>query len=653
MRLLKAFDFFGTTFNPTVAYNEKNNSVLGAVFGIFYIIIAIMLTYTFGWVLIEKNRPAVSTQTIINYDKRSNYSLPFAINNNTYPKPSVRDINLTRDEVLQKGKFLGENIARVYDISFLFSVNINNRGIKFTKELQMNKCNPRDFTQKAESSNDFRNIDDSNCFHRSTLAGENFDLLNAGEFEYRKVIIETNNCENSTGIKEDCLSKEQQHFFFTHFVYEYHYYYPVISFDAKNFLKPFADEVEHKSIKLIINPQPFLLTQKISVQDNLISTDSGVFTEYLTGKYMQSIKTIKFVLGESLKDFDYSNDVKRQKFHRIEFNLAAASIDIVRSYPKLQTILAQLIGMLYIINWIFKSFLQNIYEHQTKELLLHQIFHVTEPLINELELRKKQELSGNEMMKIEDDSSKPQPGAEKAEGNNASEVDAQQGNKIIDISSIVLQPNDQNNSSSLKESIKNLDGDNIMIPNDLKGKKSVFASYLQRNYIDKDKVGKELRAKKSVQNSMEVTKNMTKKQIPKKNYSLTNKSALLLSLGEHICLVYLCCCVSERTQKIENFYQLLNYYMKDYTDICNITNNIYEMEKMKYLLMDEDQASIFSLRTKIHVKENLQKHSNNFSTYYYFLRDLNDFVDIDGVKMDILKRENQKTMNRRLINTTI
>ncbi len=625
MKVIKIFDFFGNTFSPTVAYSEKQTSSIGGILGILYIIIGAFLAYFFGWTIIVKDKPNVTTQSLVNYDKKSNYSLPFAINNNTYAKPTLAEF-LTPDEMNKKKEFLDSNIARVYDISFLFEVNINNRGIKFTKELQMEKCKPRDFTQKAETSNDYRNIDDSNCFHRSQLPGESFDLLNAGEFEYRKVIIETNNCENSTGVKEDCLSIKDQNFYTQYFSFKYDYYYPVISFNPKNFLKPFADEVEHTSMRLLIYPQPFKLTQKISVQDVVVKTDAGIFGEVLTHKYMQSIKTIKFILSESLKEFDYAKDVKRQKFHKIEFNLAAATIDIERQYPKLQTIISEIVGMMFIIAMMFKAFLQTIYDHQTRELLIHQIFHVNEDLINEIE----KGLSEEQPVRAE-------PVNQANPGNNSSiELAKQGGDKIIDISVDIMKEAGSNVPDAQPS-----------------GKRSIFTNYLKQQYFEKDKVGKQCRALKNVNNSMEVTKLMSDKTIPKKFYSLTDKESNLLSFCDHCCLTYCCCLACGRSRKIKNFYETLELYTKDYTDICNITNNIFEMEKMKYLLMDEDQAAIFSLRTKAHVKQNLQNQSSNFSRYYYFLRDLNDFVEIDNIKCDILEREHQKTFNQRLINMTI
>ncbi len=92
-------------------------------------------------------------------------------------------------------------------------------------------------------------------------------------------------------------------------------------------------------------------------------------------------------------------------------------------------------------------------------------------------------------------------------------------------------------------------------------------------------------------------------------------------------------------------------FIDQYTDMLNITNNIYELEKLKFLLLDEDQIALFNIRCKINVDRNDQNISN-FSRSYYFAKDLNDSIDENQIMNELKDRSSQKLLNKRLIDST-
>jgi len=76
------------------------------------------------------------------------------------------------------------------------------------------------------------------------------------------------------------------------------------------------------------------------------------------------------------------------------------------------------------------------------------------------------------------------------------------------------------------------------------------------------------------------------------------------------------------------------------------------MEKLKYLLMDEDQVAIFNYRSKIEVSK-CYLNGSKFNNFYYFMKDLNDNVDFDQIKNELVERDNQKRFNLRLKNLSV
>ncbi len=100
-------------------------------------------------------------------------------------------------------------------------------------------------------------------------------------------------------------------------------------------------------------------------------------------------------------------------------------------------------------------------------------------------------------------------------------------------------------------------------------------------------------------------------------------------------------------KRITKYYEKASELVREYTDILNIAHNLYEMEKMKFLLLDEDQVAIFNLRNKLEIERN-EETTNKFSKFYYHCKDLNDSVDINQIRQALLQRKKSKQFNKKL-----
>ncbi len=145
--------------------------------------------------------------------------------------------------------------------------------------------------------------------------------------------------------------------------------------------------------------------------------------------------------------------------------------------------------------------------------------------------------------------------------------------------------------------------------------------------------------------------NSPKEITSKKKYASSGEDNTLLNFWDHFLLCYFPCCIYGRKLKISNYYQKVEVFIDEYTDMLNITNNIYELEKLKYLLLDEDQIAIFNIRSKINVERD-EANISNFSKGYYFVKDLNDGIDEKQIMNELELRTTQKKLNKRLIDST-
>ena len=129
---------------------------------------------------------------------------------------------------------------------------------------------------------------------------------------------------------------------------------------------------------------------------------------------------------------------------------------------------------------------------------------------------------------------------------------------------------------------------------------------------------------------------------------MVDDSQILLNFWDHFFLSYCCCCISGRVRKVNDYYNNISDEIDEYTDMLNITNNIFELEKLKYVLMDEDQVALFNSRSKVQM--DIKKvDTSSFSKFYYFTKELNEDVKINELVKNISLRETDKKFNQKLV----
>lgn len=67
--------------------------------------------------------------------------------------------------------------------------------------------------------------------------------------------------------------------------------------------------------------------------------------------------------------------------------------------------------------------------------------------------------------------------------------------------------------------------------------------------------------------------------------------------------------------------------------------------------MNEDQITLFNLRNKFHF--NGSEKSNDFSDFYYFSKDINEEINLEEIKKSLLSSEENKELNKKLVNMDI
>ena len=140
-------------------------------------------------------------------------------------------------------------------------------------------------------------------------------------------------------------------------------------------------------------------------------------------------------------------------------------------------------------------------------------------------------------------------------------------------------------------------------------------------------------------------------EVKKGKYNISSDECMLLSFWEHFLLTYLCCCVCGRTKKVNDYYKSISNDVDQYTDMLNITNNMMELDKIKYLLMDKDQTAYFNTRSKIQL-DPAKVATSEYSKYYYFTKQLNEDVKLDEIDRSLGCRYEDKVFNRKIRDLT-
>jgi len=426
-------------------------------------------------------------------------------------------------------------------------------------------------------------------------------------------------CENNTKFRKyanDCISTEQQNYYLTNYEIRTYFIYSGLAYNLSNPYNPLSLYLDIFYSKFIINPQADITKVANFVELNrfIVNTDIGYFTNNTLQSEGQQINSISYLVGGSPYARGYIDNYWRKVYTEVIFYCSKSNIVMNRSYPKVQDVIANAGGILGLIAFLVQNFLQVIYDSKAKELIIHQIFY----------LDYEDENSGAPCDKEFNKCNLGLNGKRESV-----EID-----KNIDNSRINIVNGEKANSS------------NEMVP--ISSCKKLELSMHKKKTCLLKRPNPNSPVEKKISTARENLLESKGKNIPKTKYAPFVEEKVPLNMFDHFILSYLCCCACGRLKKIATHYKEVEEIVSSYTDILNMVQTSFEMEKMKYLLMDEDQVAIFNLRSKVSFERD-SPNSSEFSKFYYFSKDLNDNIKTDQIQQELLERPNQQRFNARLV----
>jgi len=489
-------------------------------------------------------------------------------------------------------------------------------------------------------------------------------------------------CKNSTTI-DNCFSYKDQDYYLSRYDYRFIYYFPGYNFKPRVLGKgAFEYFLDFFYTNVLAYPYFYPTTHYLNIQKVKLYTDVGILYDELESQESQRVKSNYYSVGGSPYEQDPIDKILKRKINQLIINVDTTTKIITRSYPKIYEVITKVIGVSIVVGYCIQIFLQKIYDSTTQELILHQLFDITEDTVNdidnenvdfsnsknyeniynknsskEISLENLKKVSTHDQnLKILEGKSELEKMEEELKNKEISKQKSNDKEKLNDKEKVIDKINDKENmkrNSLVSFSDFNSKLKMKKISNDI----NLDNSGVRLNEIDKNeakKYGADFQiipamkiptAVKFIMKSYEVEKEGGGPTFS--NYGVSTYDKCLLSFCDHLTLTF--CCACGKAAKIKQYYDKVNEIVYSYSDILNITNLMFEFEKLKYLLLDEDQAAVFNYRSKIEVSKNSKKGSK-FSSFYYFLKDLNDSVDLNIIKKELLERDNQKRFNERLIN---
>ncbi len=620
---IKFFDIFGNSFTPTVSRSSQSESIIGGIFGLFYIVFYFYMFWVFGKDLYYKKKPIQIKELHTNNTRSIDLKLPLGFNVMTKNSIAMSNGSSYKFDV---------DINRIFTIDAIYKNYTNDQKNYQKQKLKM--CDKKEF----ESNLEFLSEDDEKIINSSVCLDYSQKVILYRRYPYkdRKYIgIYFYECVNSTENNNRCLSQEEKEFYYQHFYFRVYLIHTGLKYSPGNHGHPFERHYKYHDTRLNIYPYFISSHNYVFIENNILDTDDGLFGQNFIKHEHQDVHHQSRHIGG--KRYSYFKGKVRKRFFHFSIRLSPNFIYDQRIYIKLQDVIALVTGLMSLLAIGFKYFLQKVYDSKTKELIIHQIFNIDEELIDKKLSERAKKIANNEDKK-----------KEKAIPNVSSrEIELNTFKSQLEIAnqtreSLYLDHNLSHNNEALiynKKHITSQANNSIQIPN-----RSIVGNNLSSLPLRESRPSLALNAILQAR--------LKEEEISKSNFS--SKGKALLTNCDHFMLIYCCCILPKRTKKIANYYKGLSNITSEYTDMLTITNNIFEMEKLKFILFDEDQTALFNYRNKVNVKSDIHVSKflnikDNFTEYFYFTKNLNNAIDLRELKIELKNRNNRDTMNSKLI----
>ncbi len=387
--ILESFDFWGNSFTLTVGNSSKQNTLLGSIFGIGYIIVCLFFSWRFGNDLFYRKSPNLLSHIDVDGETKFDFLLSFGY---SYYVTNLFNPNRTIDIDVRKKDHeflkLKKNMERILTVQSAYLDG------GFAKEIGMKECNdPKLHLNFGGEHGQLKGLDMSLLTQSTCLDSHSFAMFlykRNGDKRAKTIEVSVYECANSTENDiSNCLSKEKINYYLQNYELRPFYIFAGLIFEPHNYTTPFMFYLETFYSKLIPNSR---VTHYLDVQQVRLTTDAGWIVFDNDTRLSQRIEKQSYLVGGN--NYQKGIDrVERRIVNQVVFTASKNTLNYRRAYTRVQDIIANVGAVVGIVAFFLQMFLQNIYDSMTREYLIHQIFHIDENTLLESSAKQKFERS--------------------------------------------------------------------------------------------------------------------------------------------------------------------------------------------------------------------------------------------------------------------
>ncbi len=393
------FDVYGSSYSPSIGGKDHEVSIPGGVAGIFFLYATIHLIVTYSENMILKNDPNIVERKVMNAtDIRINLTLSFSYKISLQLKDNYIE-TMTKENRDNELKFLQKNFERLFTPQIFHEVKSEvtdaqnktrvNRDYRPIEEKPCNtsKFGPLTPREKEEIGNskclDIHKNSDIELYQSPADPHSKFVLIN---------VYKCRNHVNSTGSK-NCFTEKQQIDYFKRYEFNVYVRHSGLIFKPREAYKPFEHFYGLIFFRLI--PSKHSIIKKFYIRKFKVVSDFNIVvnedshTDENQGVYKDS-----YYIWEDVYKKGFVDKVSRRLVLTMVLACDSKRIEISRTYPKLPDICANVMGTVGILSFMFSLLLQRVYDSITTEIMVHQLFNLTEDKIDKINKKRK---SGNQI----------------------------------------------------------------------------------------------------------------------------------------------------------------------------------------------------------------------------------------------------------------
>lgn len=338
--ILKSFDIHGFSNFFYIDNNTKYTTKLGGFFTLTIIIIFTVLIYAFGQDMLNRLNPISYVQEKIESDKVQFTDIDY----NSFPLAfRIEDENAIPIEN-QMDKFIFENYYYEYEMKDGVFENTN------FFEVDIKQCNQTSFYLQNKELYDKQGLSNYFCydFDKNTIKlGGNWDEKELKYF-YSHIYFCSKSSYNVNGKKcsEDEVDLDNKLYYFSIFL-------PNAYIDPSNYTNPIYNSIKNFFYKL---DKGLYKSMTFNFQDVLVVSDIGWLIESIDKKSTITVSEVR--IDNSLKGTSFGGDINNRILGTTVFYKQKVIKHYIRIYQKLQTLAANIGGMLKIYSVFISFFIQ-------------------------------------------------------------------------------------------------------------------------------------------------------------------------------------------------------------------------------------------------------------------------------------------------------